>query len=170
MASPIRQHAQALLGLRRTLREETAREAKRRRQRQQDARARSAARGPRWRGTAYQERAGQEGLIARLGLPLAPVRRAKASFWHELGPPPECRPGEFDKAKIFERRVMELLDRGGWPKVEYITLRKLAVKWGRRARGEDFRFVIAGTAAGRLPKELDQDVRAVRAAKEAEHG
>jgi len=102
-----------------------------------------------------------------LGAPPTPAVRRKASFWHEIGPAPLCRPADFDTAKLFLRRVLEMLDRGGWPKVEYITLRRLAVKWGRRARGEDFRFVLAGTAPGRLPKALDADVKAVRAAQRA---
>lgn len=72
------------------------------------------------------------------------------AFWPDVGPPPACGPGEIEIARGYLWKIRRALDRGGWSHSEYVYLWGLEKTWARRASGEDGRFMIAGTKAGRL--------------------
>lgn len=87
------------------------------------------------------------------------VGKMRAAFWNELGAPPICDPGDTATARLYHRRIMTLVDRGGWTHSERTQLTELEKVWGKRARGEDMRFLFAGNRPGRLDKQTEKQIR-----------
>lgn len=86
-------------------------------------------------------------------------RLVRAAYWTTLGPPPDCAPGDRVAAMIFYRRIRACIEQGGWSHNEQTALAALEKTWGRRARGEDARFIIAGNKVGRLPRAVERRVK-----------
>jgi hypothetical protein len=83
------------------------------------------------------------------------TRRANgsAAFYAELGPTPSVP--DLAAARAYHVRVLELVERGGWTKIEMMNLKRLEKRWKRRAMGEDGRWLLVGEAGGRLSKERE---------------
>lgn len=89
-------------------------------------------------------------------------RQATAAYWQYLGPAPSCLPGDLVGAAIFHRKIVSVIERGGWTRNEQTALGSLERKWRQRARGEDARFVLAGNRPGRLHRTVERRVRALK--------
>lgn len=88
-------------------------------------------------------------------------QRGRASYWSDLGDPPICEPGETTAARLFYRRILSVLDQGGWTGSERAALCVLAKRWLARAEGRDGRFMEVGTVgAGRLPRDVERRIKA----------
>lgn len=77
-------------------------------------------------------------------------QRLHSAFWHEIGPSPTCGPGETEIARAFVRKIDGAMDRGGWTRSEQAHLSRLRKTWLKRANGDDARFMIVGTAKGKV--------------------
>jgi hypothetical protein len=86
----------------------------------------------------------------------------RAAYWAITGPAPDCEPGDVQTAMLFYRKVLTAIEQGGWTHSERAALYDLERKWGLRARGEDPRFMIAGTATGRLPRAMEAQINEAR--------
>lgn len=80
-----------------------------------------------------------------------------ASYYADLGDAPADHTRE--AATDFHLRIIELLEREGWTHQERTNLQRLEKRWGRRARGEDDRWLLVGPKAGRLPRATEQQLR-----------
>lgn len=85
-------------------------------------------------------------------------RKARAAYWAVLGVTPSLLPGDRIGAAIWHRKLVAVIEQGGWSHNEQTALADMERKWRRRARGEDARFVLAGNRAGRLPKSVEARV------------
>lgn len=83
----------------------------------------------------------------------------RSGYRHITGSAPKCRPRDLQAAAIFARKVERALDEAtfseheggfGLSKTERNRLKRMAVQWNRRARGEDARFNVVGNRPGRL--------------------
>lgn len=101
-----------------------------------------------------------------------------ASFYADLGPAP-TEP-DLVRARLYWLRIIEVTDREDacWTRNERISLRRLERVWRRRMLGEDRRWMLVGTRAGRLEPALEEAVRPAAAGwgeqfkivRPAEHG
>jgi hypothetical protein len=85
----------------------------------------------------------------------------RGSYWTEIGYPPECGPDDRLAAGVFARKVAAALERGGWGNAERARLGELFETWSARARGEDVRFRVVGNVPGRLPRQVERQIRAI---------
>lgn len=99
---------------------------------------------------------------ARAAARLAHHAPGRAAFWALTGPAPECAAGDTVTASVFYRRVLAAIEQGGWTHSERSALYDLEQKWGARARGDDPRFMLAGTRSGRLPRTVERTIAAMR--------
>lgn len=100
-------------------------------------------------------------IVPKLGRPRRRpnrTRRAYSSqFYAHLGPPPDRI--DLPLARLYWMKIIDLIDRGGWGRNERTVLRRLAERWRKRMLGEDHRWLLAGTKAGRLPRDIEQALR-----------
>lgn len=87
--------------------------------------------------------------------------KTRAAYWSALGDPPECEPGDVNAARLFHRRILQVLDQGGWTRKERSALYMMAARWRKRMDGLDARFMEVGTVGpGRLPRHVEKRIKA----------
>lgn len=77
-----------------------------------------------------------------------------ARYYAELGPAPTTP--DRGAAADYHAAILTLLERDGWTHQERTNLQRLEQRWARRASGEDLRWALVGSKAGRLPKAKEQ--------------
>lgn len=101
-------------------------------------------------------------------VPLIPLRkdnRGKAprgapftrTFYQFLGEPP-LEP-DMDAARGYYAKIQQLVDRGNWTRGEWAGLRRLERRWRARLDGQDRRWLLYGTRAGRLDRDVENALR-----------
>lgn len=83
--------------------------------------------------------------------------KGTARFYTDLGELPTSNARE--AAIDFHARILTVMEMPGWTHQERTNLQRLEKKWGARARGEDERWALVGSKAGRLPKATEQQLR-----------
>ena len=68
-----------------------------------------------------------------------------------LGPTPQCKANERDKAQAYCDRIDAAIKHGGWTPTTRARLYNMRRKWRSRASGEDVHFRLVGNAPGRHP-------------------
>ncbi len=81
-------------------------------------------------------------------------RKIRAAYAHHLGPPPQCKPGDTQRARFFFIEICNIIARGGWSHAEQNSLYNMRNKWRRRANGDDMLFNIRGNRTGR-PRKIE---------------
>lgn len=82
-----------------------------------------------------------------------------SAYYAVIGPPPECGPSDHATALGYLHKIEAAIVQGGWSPWENIRLKKLAIKWSRRAFGRDPRFDAVGTREGRLSADEEHALR-----------
>lgn len=91
--------------------------------------------------------------------PRPPARaRVYGAYWSMTGPAPVLDRGDTALARAFWERLKDALDAGGWTPADAASLAKLEQRWRERAFDRDPRFTIAGTRAGRLPRDIEAQI------------
>lgn len=79
------------------------------------------------------------------------------SFYQWLGQPP-LEP-DTAQARQYYATIMQLIDKGGWTRGEWAGLRRLERRWRARLDGQDKRWILFGTHAGRLDRDVEMALR-----------
>lgn len=84
----------------------------------------------------------------------------RSGYRHILGgDSPWCAPGDREKAAQFLARIEAAQARGGWSGAERTRLSRLHAKWAKRASGQDARFMVMGTRAGRMADHEQREMQ-----------
>lgn len=94
-----------------------------------------------------------------------PKVKRTAGYYAVIGHAPECKAGEIGEARVYLAKIMKALELGGWSHSEYTGLKKLEKTWRERATGRDVRFMLVGNYRGRLLREDENRIRALRLAQ-----
>jgi hypothetical protein len=86
-----------------------------------------------------------------------------AAYREMIGERPELGPGDVDGARLYHSRIVAAIEKGEsdgcWTDSETCRLKRMELKWRRRAEGLDARFQILGNRNGGTPRERVGDIR-----------
>lgn len=82
-----------------------------------------------------------------------------SGYFAILGDSPHCEPRDYATALAYLHKIETAISQGGWTPYETNRLQRLRTKWARRALGRDPRFDLVGTRPGRLPEDIEYQLK-----------
>jgi hypothetical protein len=87
-----------------------------------------------------------------------PGLRYRSAYLSIVGENPDLHPGDTKSASEVVERIRAALRRGGWTRAESRRLKRMRVKWERRAKGTDARFNVVGNRRGGLTTDEERRI------------